>query len=122
MRISDWSSDVCSSDLGDATKEATYQALLGEERAQMVFADGPYNVPVNAHVSGLGKIQHSEFVQASGEMSSEEFTDFLKPVFCHLAGYSKDGSIHFQCMDFRHLPDILAAGSEASSKHLNLSG
>src|SRR3546814_9693473 len=48
---------------GDATKEATYQALLDEERAQMVFADCPYNVPVNGHVSGLGKNQQREFVQ-----------------------------------------------------------
>lgn len=41
---------------GDSTKEETYQLLLGDERAQMVFCDAPFNVPINGHVSGLGKI------------------------------------------------------------------
>jgi hypothetical protein len=36
----------------------------------MVFADPPYNVAIEGHVSGLGK-NHREFVQASGEMSNE---------------------------------------------------
>ena len=38
---------------GDALKPETYKMLLGNELAQMVFADPPYNVPINGHVSGL---------------------------------------------------------------------
>ena len=29
---------------GDSTKAETYERLLGEERAQMIFTDPPYNV------------------------------------------------------------------------------
>src|SRR3954469_20455400 len=95
---------------GDSTRPETYQQLLGDARAQMVFTDPPYNVPISGHVGGLGAIQHREFAMASGEMSPAEFTAFLQTVFGHLAAYSVDGSIHFQCMDWRHLQEMLAAG------------
>ena len=61
----------------DATDPESFVKLLGEEQAQMVFTDPPYNVPVGGHVSGLGAVKHREFVMASGEMSREEFTAFL---------------------------------------------
>src|SRR3982075_3853967 len=95
---------------GDSTRLETYQQLLGDARAQMVFTDPPYNVPISGHVGGLGSIQHREFAMASGEMSQPEFTAFLASVFGHLAAYSVDGAIHFQCMDWRHCPEIMAAG------------
>ncbi|WP_349645090.1 ParB/Srx family N-terminal domain-containing protein [Bradyrhizobium sp. Leo121] len=93
---------------GDSTKLETYQALLGTERAQMVFSDPPYNVPIAGHVCGLGEIQHREFAMASGEMSEAEFTAFLASVFRHLAAHSVDGAIHFQCIDWRHIGQMLA--------------
>jgi hypothetical protein len=96
---------------GDSTMAATYQQLLGNERAQMVFSDAPYNVPIIGHVGGNGAVQHREFVMASGEMSSPEFTSFLHSVFGQLAAYSTDGSIHYQCMDWRHVKEMLAAGN-----------
>ena len=105
---------------GDSTIAATYQALLGEERAQLVFTDPPYNVPISGHVSGLGALQHREFAMASGEMSSAEFTDFLQTVFGHLAAFSLDGSIHFQCMDWRHVGEMLAAGKAAYTELKNI--
>lgn len=105
---------------GDATKEETYAALLGEEKAQMVFCDPPYNVPVSGHICGLGQTQHREFAMASGEMTREQFTGFLTTVFSHLAQYSADGSIHYQCMDWRHASEILAAGEDAYDAFKNL--
>jgi hypothetical protein len=36
----------------------------------------------------------------SGEMSPAEFTAFLQSVFGHLAAFSVDGAIHFQCIDW----------------------
>ena len=69
---------------GDSTQAETYQRLLGDARAQMVFTDPPYNVPIAGHVGGLGSIQHREFAMASGEMSQAEFTTFLRTVFGHL--------------------------------------
>ena len=105
---------------GDATIADTYAALLGEERAQMVFADPPYNVPVSGHICGLGKTQHREFAMASGEMTTDQFTEFLQVVFGHLAAFSIDGSIHYQCMDWRHASEILAAGEAAYDDLKNL--
>jgi 16S rRNA G966 N2-methylase RsmD len=105
---------------GDSTMAATYAALLGEERAQMVFTDPPYNVPISGHVSGLGKVQHREFAMASGEMSPAAFTEFLTTVFRHLAAISIDGAIHYQCMDWRHMAEMLAAGEAAYSELKNL--
>jgi DNA methylase/ParB-like nuclease family protein len=105
---------------GDSTKPETFQQLLGEDRAQMVFTDPPYNVPISGHVGGLGSIQHREFAMASGEMSPAEFTAFLESAFRHLATYSLDGAIHFQCMDWRHCPEIMAAGAAAYTELKNI--
>lgn len=100
--------------VGNALERASYQALLDGERAQMVFVDPPFNVPVQGHVSGLGKARHREFVMASGEMSAHEFENFLRTAFKRLSEASIDGSIHFVCMDWRGLKTLLAAGSAYS--------
>lgn len=105
---------------GDALAEETYVQLMGEEKAGLVFADAPYNVPISGHVSGLGRTQHREFAMGSGEMSSEAFQRFLFDVFSLLAKHSTDGSIHFQCMDFRHLSEMMAAGMGAYTELKNL--
>lgn len=105
---------------GDSTKAETYAALLGESRAQMVFCDPPFNVPVSGHICGLGTTQHREFAMASGEMSEDEFTQFLATVFGHLSTFSIDGAIHYQCMDWRHMSEMLAAGEVAYTELKNL--
>jgi len=95
---------------GDATDSESFRQLLGDLRPQMVFTDPPYNVAIDGNVCGTGRIQHEEFVMASGEMSSAEFTGFLSTVFRNLAAYTVNGSIHFVCMDWRHMREILDAG------------
>ncbi|MDX2276953.1 MAG: DNA methyltransferase [Hyphomonadaceae bacterium] len=94
----------------DARDGETYVHLMGEERAEMVFTDPPYNVPVQGFVGGKGRIKHREFVEASGEMSEEEFIAFLTETLRLAADYSIDGSIHFVCMDWRHLYELSCAG------------
>lgn len=94
---------------GNARDAASYEVLLGDDRAAMVFADPPYNVPIDGHVSGLGKVKHREFAEASGELSQAEFTTMLRTVFKHCVRFSVDGSIHFQCMDWRHIREMLDA-------------
>ena len=95
---------------GDSTALDAYQALLGAERADFVFTDPPYNVRIDGHVSGLGNIKHREFAMASGEMTQDQFVQFLAKVFEQLCRYSIDGSIHQICMDWRHMREMLAAG------------
>lgn len=105
---------------GDALVAQTYVRLMGEEKASLVFADPPYNVPIDGHVSGLGQTRHREFAMASGEMTSEAFQRFLFDVFSLLAKHSADGSIHYHCMDWRHVSEMMAAGMGAYTELKNL--
>jgi DNA modification methylase len=104
----------------DALKAESYEQLLQGEKAQMVFTDPPYNVAVNGHVCVSGKIKHEEFVMASGEMSETQFTEFLTGVFSQLARFSADGSIHFHCMDWRHIHELMTAGRAVYTQLKNL--
>src|SRR5262249_51726695 len=63
---------------GDALDPLSYSALLAEHRARVWLSDPPYNVRINGHVSGKGKVRHREFAQAVGEMSGDEFVAFLQ--------------------------------------------
>src|SRR5262245_21360703 len=86
----------------------------------MVFVDPPYNVPILGNVSGLGKSRHREFAMGSGEMSTREFTEFLKVAFARLTAFSNNGSIHFVCMDWRHMREVLEAGEDQYDELKNL--
>lgn len=99
---------------GNSTLMTSYEALLGFERARMVFSDAPYNVRIAGHVSGSENAR--EFAMASGEMTVPEFTAFLRAVFRCCVMFSTDGSIHYQCMDWRHQREILDAADGVYSK------
>lgn len=96
---------------GDARDAAVLARLMGGERARMVFIDPPYNVPIAGHVQGRGRIRHREFAFASGEMDRDEFIRFLEDALRLCAEYSVSGSIHYVCMDWRHVDELSAAGS-----------
>lgn len=104
----------------DARDPTAFEDLLDGKKAQMVFTDPPYNVPIDGHVGGLGRVRHREFAMASGEMSQADFTKFLTTVLSNLAAVSTDGSIHYVCMDWRHLQEILVAGNAAYTELKNL--
>jgi len=105
---------------GDATSEAAFDLLMKEQCADLVFVDPPYNVRVDGHVSGKGKVRHREFAQASGELSRDEFVQFLSKTCGLLARHSRDGAIHFVCMDWRHSDELLAAGRDVYSELKNI--
>jgi DNA modification methylase len=105
---------------GDARQRESFERLLQEELAQLIFVDPPYNVPIRGHVSGKGRIKHQEFTQASGEKTSAQFMKFLEECFSQLAEHSYDGSIHFVCTDWRHLDEMLTAGRRVYSELKNL--
>lgn len=98
---------------GNALEPASYCVLLDGQFADAVFTDPPYNVKISGHVSGKGQIQHREFAMASGEMVEAEFREFLKATALHLTAHSKPGSIHYLCMDWRHIQTLLEAGQGA---------
>lgn len=95
---------------GDARNSENYDLLLDGEEIGIVFADPPYNVKIHGNVSGLGKIKHSDFAMASGEMTSEQFIGFLTDSFAPVAQRCRDGAIAFICMDWRHMHELREAG------------
>jgi DNA modification methylase len=97
---------------GDTRSLLDCQALLGGDEAQMVFTDPPYNVAIDGHVCGSGAIKHREFAMASGEMSADEFGAFLTTALSNLAAVSQDGAVHFVCIDWRHIPELLGAAKD----------
>jgi DNA modification methylase len=105
---------------GDARHEADYARLLDGQTADLVLTDPPFNVRVDGHVSGLGKVRHEEFAMASGEMSEAEFTAFLSTFLGHAKAYSRDGAILFVFMDWRHQFELTCAGHEQDLIQKNL--
>ena len=65
-------------------------------------------------------MHHSDFVMASGEMNEAEFTQFLAQTCQFLAQHSKAGSLHFICMDWRHVGELLAAGKQVYHELKNI--
>ena len=95
---------------GNSLEEASYQKLMNGSFADGIFSDPPYNCAISGHVCGNGKIRHDEFAMASGEMSGEEFLQFLIMIITFLIKFSKNGSLHYICMDWRNIDVLLAAG------------
>ncbi len=105
---------------GSALESSSYSRVLEGKQANIIFTDPPFNVSIPGHASGLGSANHSDFVMASGEMTPEQFTDFLMVACRHMATHSKDGAIHFICMDWRHVGELHAAGNSVYSDFKNI--
>ncbi len=105
---------------GSALEEENYRRLLGDDRVQMVFSDPPYNVKIDGHVCGLGSVKHAEFAMASGEMSAAQFVEFLRAPMRLSSFFSVDGAIHYICMDWRHMGEMLAAATPIYGTPKNL--
>jgi DNA modification methylase len=105
---------------GDARNVDDYDRLLAGETVDLIFTDPPYNVPIDGHVCGSGRIRHREFAMGVGEMSSSSFTAFLTETLGAAAKRCRDGAIAFVCMDWRHMSELLAAGRATFSELKNL--
>jgi hypothetical protein len=103
----------------DATKAESFVRLLDGARAQMIFTT-PYNTTIDDNVCASGGIRNFEFTKGPSETSETELTNFLATSLCLLADYSADGSIHFICLDWRHMVELLAAGGQIYGELLNL--
>jgi DNA modification methylase len=105
---------------GDALSPECWGQLMDGNKAQMMFADVPYNVPIRGFVSGLGKVQHREFAVAAGEMDSKQFKAFLADAYRQMAQHSVAGSLHYVCIDFRHMGEMIAAGGSVFTELKNM--
>jgi DNA modification methylase len=105
---------------GNALERSSFLTVMANRKANLAFLDPPYNIRIDGNVSGKGAIRHSDFAMASGEMTTQQFIDFLTTSLEIAAAFSVDGSIHFVCMDWRHVGELLAAGEKAYDSLLNL--
>jgi DNA modification methylase len=104
---------------GDARNADHVAQLMGGTRASMAFLDPPYNVRVR-DIVGRGQVKHSEFAMASGELSRSDFVGFLKSTLAQAAGVSRHGAVHYVCMDWRHVGELIEAGGMIYGEMLNL--
>lgn len=105
---------------GNALHKESYEALMGARRAAMIFCDPPYNVRIDGHATGNGRIHHREFSMGSGEMSEAEYVSFLNSSQRHLVQYGAASSVHYFCTDWRHVGELLAAGRQNYDEFLNV--
>ena len=105
---------------GNALDATAYAALLGDEQASAVFTDPPYNARIKGNVSGLGKVQHREFVMASGEMTDGQFASFLSQAPGHCKSWTTAGALIYAAMDWRRTAAMEFARSANALDLVNL--
>jgi DNA modification methylase len=105
---------------GSALDKQCWLDLMDGKLANLVFTDPPYNVRIVGHVGGKGKIKHPEFAMASGEMSSRQYRHFLSDIGRALQQNSAEGSLHYFCIDWRHVADLIGAGSDVYRTLINI--
>ena len=104
---------------GDGRDPPFLQGVIGEgQRVDAAFLDPPYNVRINGHANVSGR--HREFAMASGEMTPEAFRTFLTDSLGACASVSRDGAVHFVCMDWRHMDEVGSVGNSIYGELLNL--
>jgi DNA modification methylase len=105
---------------GNALDASAYVTLMEGEKAAAVFTDPPYNLKIDGHVGGNGRITHREFAMASGEMTEQEFTEFLTETIKRICEWTIPGALLYVCMDWRHMGEMLAAGRSNKCEFLSL--
>jgi len=104
---------------GDARKIEALERVMDGKRAAAVFCDPPYNLRMRS-IGGRGRIRHPDFAVASGEMDRAQFQEFLSTTLSNAARFSCEGAVHFVCMDWRHVSDLIEASHRVYSEMLNL--
>ena len=105
---------------GNALEDTAYKDFFEGEKATVAFTDTPYNVPNDGHVGGKGRVKHREFPMAFGEMSEDEFTNFLTVGVSKICTYTIAGGLIYACMDWRHLKEMRAAADAAACDVVNV--
>jgi len=104
---------------GDSRDAGFLQRVIGGGACvNAAFLDPPYNVRIGGHAVAAGS--HREFAMASGEMSEAEFRSFLTDTLGAAVRVSRDGAVHFVCMDWRHMDSVSTVGASLYGEPLNL--
>ncbi len=104
---------------GDGRDLDFLRRVIGKDAAiDAAFLDPPYNVRINGHANARGR--HQEFAMASGEMTGQAFGAFLSETLGGCARVSRDGAVHFVCIDWRHIDNLAVVGKQVYGGLLNL--
>lgn len=83
-------------------KEAV-ELLMDGNKARIVNCDPPYNLPADFFLKDNKKVNnHADFAEGAGEMTDEEFAEFLKEIMQASVENTLPGAIHYIFMDWRH--------------------
>lgn len=103
---------------GSSLDAAAWAVLMNGQLADLSLNDGPWNVPINGHVSSSGRFQ--EFAMASGEMTEDEFTTFNATWMALVKSHMRNGALLMAFIDHAHLYELMTAARRAELKHLNM--
>jgi ParB-like chromosome segregation protein Spo0J len=104
---------------GDARGAEDLARLMDGSRATMAFLDPPYNLRVR-DIVGRGQVKHAEFAMGSGELTRAGFVELLNQTLAAAAAVSREGAVHYVCMDWRHVGELIEAGRAAYGEILNI--
>ena len=84
---------------GDSLIEENYKILFGDKRAALCVSDPPYNM--RGRDISRGQTRQKDFCQASGEMTDDEFVDFLYSYIKLNVKFSEKTSMFFYCINWQ---------------------
>jgi DNA modification methylase len=93
---------------GDSTNSDALEKLMGDERADMVFTDPPWNVNYGAVKEG-NAMGYKPRTIMNDSMSTDDFKDFMGSTFAMMAMYSKKGCPTYVVMSAQEWGNLMLA-------------
>lgn len=100
---------------GDSTDPETYRALLGTEKADMIFTDPPYNVDYHSRGEKL-KGEELEKIK-NDNMTPEEFKAFIDGAFSAMFMHALEGASFYICSGWSSYPQFLQSMLSNGFRH-----
>lgn len=103
---------------GDARSAVDFGRLMEGALAAAVFCGPPSMLDGSA--VHRGRIEPTECASDCAEMSPEQYREFLSETLGNAVRVSAEGAVHFVCMDWRRVSDLIEVGRDLYDEMLNL--
>lgn len=90
---------------GDSTQPESLIKLLGDERADMVWTDPPYNV--NYHSRGQSLKDDGNSSIKNDNLTPEKFKELIDGAFLNMLQFTKEGGVFYICSGWSSYPQFL---------------